>query len=43
MSSFDSLSDDVESKSELYLTIDVIESLMQSGGTRASNHLIERQ
>jgi len=43
MSSFDSLIDNPESKSELYLTIDVIETLLQSGGTRASDHLIKRQ
>jgi len=43
MSSFDSLIDNPESKSEVYLTIDVIESLIQSGGKRASDHLIKRQ
>ena len=44
MSSFDGLLDSpAEGKSELQLTIEVIESLLKSGGTRASNHLIERQ
>jgi len=43
MSSFDSLVDNPESKSELNLTIDVIESLLLSGGARASNHLINIQ
>jgi len=43
MSSFDSLIDHPESKSELYLTIDVIETLLQSGGAHASDHLIKRQ
>jgi len=43
MSSFDCMMDDPESKSELYLTIDVIETLIQSGGVRASNHLLKGQ
>lgn len=43
MTSFDSLIDSTESKSELYLTIDVIETLLQAGGTRASTYLIQRQ
>ena len=43
MSSFDSLLENPEGKSELQLTIDVIESFLKSGDTRASNHLIERQ
>ena len=42
MSSFDSLIDNPESQSEVYLTIDVLESLLQSG-TRALDHLINRQ
>jgi hypothetical protein len=41
MSSFDCMMDDPESKSELYLTIDVIDTLIQSGGVRASNHLLK--
>ena len=43
MSSFDSLADRPDSKGELYLTIDVIETLIQSGGTRSLDHLVERQ
>ena len=43
MSSFDSLIDNPESQSEVYLTIDVIESLLQSGGAQSLNHLINRQ
>lgn len=43
MSSFDSLVDDRERKSEVCFTIDVIDKLIQSGGTRASTHLIKRQ
>ncbi len=43
MSSFDCTIDDPERKSELCLTIDVIETLIRSGGVRASNHLLKRQ
>jgi len=43
MSSFDSLIDNPESQSEVYLTIEVLESLLQSGGARSLNHLINRQ
>ena len=43
MSSFDGLLDNPESTNELYLTIDIIEALLLSGGNRASNHLITRE
>jgi hypothetical protein len=43
MSSVDSMMDDPDSHSELYLTLDVIETLITSGGIRASNHLIKGQ
>ncbi len=43
MSSFDCMIDDPESKSELYLTIEVIETFVRAGGKNASNHLIQRQ
>ena len=43
MSSVDSMMDDPDSHSELYLTLDVIETLIQSGGVHASTHLIKRQ
>lgn len=42
MSSFYSLIGNPESQSEVYLTIDVIESLLQSGGARSFDHLINR-
>jgi len=42
MSSFDSLCDQVGGKSELSLTIDVIQCLIQSGGSRSATHLIKR-
>lgn len=43
MSSVDSMMDDPDSHSEVYLTLDVIETLIQSGGVRASTHLIKGQ
>ncbi|KAL3807850.1 hypothetical protein ACHAXA_009878 [Cyclostephanos tholiformis] len=43
MSSFDGMIDDPERTSELCLTIDAIETLIQSGGVRASNHLLKGQ
>jgi hypothetical protein len=43
MSSFDCMIDDPERKSELSLTLDVIETLIRSGGVRASNHLLKGQ
>lgn len=43
MSSFDCMLDDPDSKTELYLTIDVIGTFLQAGGKNASDHLIKRQ
>ena len=43
MSSFDCMIDDPESKSELSLTVEVIETFVRAGGKNASNHLIKRQ
>jgi hypothetical protein len=42
MSSFDSICDQPGGKSELSLTIDVIQRLIQSGGSRSATHLIKR-
>lgn len=42
MSSFDSLCDQLGGRSELSLTIDVIQCLIQSGGSRSATHLIKR-
>jgi hypothetical protein len=42
MSSFDSLCDQLGGKSELSLTIDVIQCLIQSGGSHSATHLIKR-
>ena len=43
MSSFDCMIDDPESKSEIYLTIEVIGTFLLAGGKNASDHLIQRQ
>lgn len=43
MSSFDFMLDDPESKSELFLTLEVIEVFLRAGGKNASDHLIQRQ
>jgi hypothetical protein len=42
MSSFDSMCDQLGGKNELSLTIDVIQCLIQSGGSRSATHLIKR-
>lgn len=42
MSSFDSVCDQHGGKNELFLTIDVIQCLIQSGGSRSATHLIKR-
>jgi len=42
LSSFDSMCDQAGCKNELSLTIDVIQCLIQSGGSRSATHLIKR-
>lgn len=42
MTSFDSVIDNPDGKSEMSLTIDVIQKLIESGGKRASTHMILR-
>ncbi len=43
MSSFDCMLDDPDSRTELYLTVDVLKTFLHAGGKYASDHLIKRQ